>query len=64
MKYIQFQKNITFRKETNMSVYTYFILGIILGLAIAVVFFADRSEKFESKIEMEEKCFAHKNLII
>lgn len=45
-----------------MSVYAYFILGIILGLAIAVVFWADRSEKFENKIELERKLFCTKKL--
>lgn len=45
-----------------MSVYMYFGLGIILGLAIAVVFWADRSEKFENKIRLERSLFCTKKL--
>lgn len=45
-----------------MSVYTYFILGIILGLSIAVVIWADKSEKFENKIEFERKMFCTQKL--
>lgn len=40
-----------------MSIYTYFGLGIVLGFSIAVVIWADRSEKFESKIKFERKLF-------
>ena len=45
-----------------MSVYIYFVLGIILGLSIAIVFWADRSEKFESKVEQERKLFCTQKL--
>ena len=45
-----------------MSGLTYFILGIVLGLAIAIVFWADRSEKFESKIKFEREMFCTKKL--
>lgn len=45
-----------------MSVYMYFILGIILGLSIAVVIWADRSEKFENKIKFEKKLFCTEKL--
>lgn len=45
-----------------MSVYIYFILGIILGLAIAIVIWADRSEKIEDKIKLEKKLFSTEKL--
>ena len=45
-----------------MSIYTYFGLGIVLGFSIAVVIWADRSEKFESKIKFERKLFYTKKL--
>ena len=45
-----------------MSVYTYFVLGIILGLSIAVVIWADKSEKFENKIAFERKMFCTQKL--
>lgn len=40
-----------------MSVYTYFLLGIVLGIAISIVFVLNRNERFESKIELERKLF-------
>lgn len=40
-----------------MSVYTYFTLGIILGIAISIVFVSKRNEKFESKVNLERKMF-------
>ena len=40
-----------------MDQYTYFILGIILGLSIAVYFFLNREEKIEKTIKLNQKIF-------
>lgn len=45
-----------------MDIYAYFVLGIILGLAIAVYFFADREEKIQREIEIQQKIFSTKKL--
>ncbi len=38
-----------------MGIYTYFVLGIVLGLAIGVYFFADREEKIQQRIFSTKK---------
>lgn len=45
-----------------MSVYTYFILGILLGLGIAVYFYIDREEKIEQRIKQDQKIFSTERL--
>ena len=45
-----------------MDQYTYFILGIILGLSIAVYFFLNREEKIEKTIKLNQKIFSSKKL--
>ena len=45
-----------------MSVYTYFILGILVGLLIALVLWINRSEKIENKINFERKMFCTEKL--
>lgn len=47
-----------------MSEYTYFILGILLGLAIAIYFIVSREEKIEKRIEYDKKIFSTKKLDI
>lgn len=45
-----------------MNQYTYFILGILLGLGIAIYFFANREEKIEKIINQDKKVFSTKKL--
>lgn len=45
-----------------MGIYTYFILGIVLGFALAVVIGINRSEEFENIVKMERKLFCTKKL--
>lgn len=45
-----------------MSEYTYFILGILLGLGIAVYFIVSREERIEKRIERDKKIFSTKKL--
>lgn len=45
-----------------MSVYTYFILGILLGLGIAIYFVADREEKIEKSILLNQKIYSSEKL--
>ena len=45
-----------------MNQYTYFGLGIILGLSIAVYFFLSREEKIEKSIKFNQKFFSTENL--
>lgn len=45
-----------------MNEYTYFVLGIFLGLGIAIYFWANREEKIENKIKQNQKIFSTKKL--
>ena len=45
-----------------MEQYYWFILGTILGLAIAVYFFVSREEKIEKSIKLNQKVFSTKKL--
>lgn len=45
-----------------MNEYTYFILGILLGLGIAIYFWVNREEKIENKIKQDQKIFSTKKL--
>lgn len=45
-----------------MEIYAYFILGIILGLAIAVYIFVDREEKIQKEIELQQRIFSTRKL--
>ena len=47
-----------------MNQYIYFILGILLGLAIALYFFLSREEKIEKMIKYNQKTFSSKRLDI
>lgn len=47
-----------------MSVYTYFILGIILGLALATYVFLYREEKIERVIESNKRIYSTRKLDI
>ena len=45
-----------------MNQYTYFILGTIFGLAIAIRFFIGREEKIENIIKFNQKVFSTEKL--
>lgn len=45
-----------------MGIYAYFVLGIILGLAIGVYIIADREERIQKEIELQQKIFSTKKL--
>ena len=45
-----------------MGIYSYFVLGIVLGLAIGVYFIADREEKIQKEIEIQQRIFSTKKL--
>ena len=45
-----------------MEIYIYFALGIILGMAIAVYFFADRAEKAYRKMSLDKRIYSTKKL--
>ena len=45
-----------------MDKYTYFILGILLGLGIAIYFWASREEKIENQIRIDKKMFSTEKL--
>ena len=47
-----------------MNQYIYLILGIILGLALAVFYYESREEKIEKIIERNKKIFSSKKLDI
>ena len=38
--------------------YIYLILGVILGAAIVIYWWANREEKIEREIQMNQKCFS------
>ena len=45
-----------------MSIYIYFGRGIVLGIAIAVYFFADREEKIHRKMILDKRIYSTKKL--
>ena len=42
--------------------YVYLILGVILGIAIVIYWWANREEKIESEIKMNQKVFSTSKL--
>ena len=46
----------------TLGIYSYFVLGIVLGLAIGVYFIADREEKIQKEIEIQQRIFSTKKL--
>ena len=47
-----------------MNQYTYFALGIVLGISLAVYYFMNREEKIESRIKLDQKIYSTKLLDI
>ena len=47
-----------------MNQYTYFALGIVLGISLAVYYFVNREEKIESRIKLDQKIYSTKLLDI
>lgn len=47
-----------------MNQYTYFALGIVLGISLAVYYFMNREEKIESRIKLDQKICSTKLLDI
>lgn len=45
-----------------MNIYVYFILGIVLGLALATYIYMAREEKIEKVIESNKRIFSTKKL--
>jgi len=45
-----------------MGIYQYFLLGVILGIAISLYIFANREEKIEKQIRINKRLFSSKNL--
>lgn len=45
-----------------MEIYAYFVLGIVLGLAIGMYYIADREEKIQKEIEIQQRIFSTKKL--
>ena len=45
-----------------MNQYTYFVLGIILGISIAIVYFLNREEKEERILRFNQKIFSSNKL--
>ena len=41
-----------------MNQYTYFVLGILLGIGLAVFYFMNREEKIEKQIETDQKIYS------
>jgi Flp pilus assembly protein TadB len=49
-------------RKNNLGIYTYFVLGIVLGLAIGAYYMADREEKIQKEIAMQQRIFSTKKL--
>ena len=47
-----------------MNQYTFFALGIVLGISLAVYYFMNREEKIESRIKLDQKIYSTKLLDI
>ena len=63
MCYIK-QNFLSLEREVIMSTSQYFILGIILGVAITLYVFATREEKIQKEIITNQKLFSTKKLNI
>lgn len=48
--------------ENKMNQYTYFALGIVLGISLAVYYFMNIEEKIESQIELDQKNYSTERL--
>ena len=60
--YFYIKKNMIIERKIRMNQYTYFILGIILGLGIALYLWVDREEKIERRIKLDQKLFSTEKL--
>ena len=47
-----------------MNIYVYFVLGIVLGLALATYFYLSREEKIEKVIASNKRIYSTKRLDI
>ena len=47
-----------------MNQYTYFALGMILGISLAVYYFMNREEKIEKRLKLDQKMYSTKKLDI
>lgn len=45
-----------------MNQYTYFALGIVLGISLAVYYFMNREEKIEKRIKLDQKIYSTQRL--
>ena len=45
-----------------MEQYIYFILGIVLGLSIALYLYADRKEKLQKQFDLDKRLFSTEKL--
>ena len=45
-----------------MNQYIYLILGIVLGISLAVYYFLNREEKIEKQIKLDQKVYSTKRL--
>lgn len=45
-----------------MNQYTYFALGILLGIGLTVFYFMNREEKIEKQIELDQKIYSTNKL--
>ena len=45
-----------------MNQYIYLILGIVLGISLAVYYFLNREEKIEKQIKLDQKVYSTKML--
>ncbi len=45
-----------------MNQYIYLILGIVLGISLAVYYFLNREEKIEKQIKFDQKVYSTKRL--
>lgn len=45
-----------------MNQYTYFALGIVLGISLAVYYFMNREEKIEKQIKLDQKIYSTQRL--
>lgn len=49
-------------EEYRMNQYTYFALGIVLGISLAVYYFMNREEKIEKRIKLDQKIYSTQRL--
>ena len=57
-EYQNAKRKVEINEENEMNQYTYFALGIVLGISLAVYYFMNREEKIEKRIVLDQQIYS------